>query len=363
MDQGLAAFAGPLLLLGILAWLWSRASSPSAAGAIAFGLVVCEMLFQWARLQREPGGWTWLGTALRSRAATSEYTGPQFYGLLMQHVPSPALGGALIGVVASFGVLVAYHFAALWTSDPARRLGAAFAYALMPGLVLALPSLEQLYPILTMLGLLLWHRAIDHPLAAIAAGLLAFVATLLAYQLALLAIPLAFYALCVLRARGWDFEVRRAIFIAAAIALATWLAANFSLAATTSFHPLDSFTAALHQRLARCPYGMSLLHNLLGLAIGGGILVVPLLAIHFARDDSRETVITFGCLVSLAMIVLAGLIRCEPARVWLFLQPLAIVPAGLTLARFKPAARGLVLGLSALLSIAIVCEPMFLRVP
>jgi hypothetical protein len=400
----LAVFAGPLLMLGLLAWLWLRSALLSAADAraLAYGLVACQLLLQWARLRAEPGGWAWLEAVVQSRTATSSFTDALrigdveaflrdsasrslepnsstyppgtvlFYWLLLKIAPTPGLaariGGALIAIVTSFGVVVAFHFASLWTSEPARRLGASFAYALMPALLVALPSFEQLYPIFTMLGLIVWHRAIDRPSAAIWLGLLAFVATMMAYQFALLAVPFGLYALCVLRSRGWDFEVRRAILLAAAIAFGAWLCAYCMLAVATGFHPIDRFIAALHPRsiaahLVPRPYGMSILYDLFDFALGGGILMLPLLAIHFARDDARETLITFACLVSLAMIDLTGIIRCEAARVWLFLQPLAIVPAGLALSRFKPAARGLVLGLSALILVAIVCKLSFLRVP
>jgi hypothetical protein len=399
----LAVFAGPLLMIGALGWLWSRTPPPSTsdARALAFGLFVCEVLLQWARVRAEPGTWTWLETLVQSREVTSYYTdalriddvgaflrdfswkrlehhssthppGPVlFYWLLLQLFEpgfAARAGGALIAILASSGVVVAYAFAGLWTSDPMRRLGACFAYALMPSLIVVLPSFDQIYPVFTMLGLLLWSKAFDKPVAAIALGLLAFVATNLAYQFALLTVPFGLYALAVLRSRGWDFEVRRAMLRAAAIALGVWLGANIVLSLLTPFHPFDSFVAA-SARQARYaaflqrPYGLSLVYDPFDFFLGGGILVIPLLAIHFARESARETVITFVCLLSILVIDLTGLIRCEAARVWLFLQPLAIVPAGLTLARFAPRPRGLILGLSALILVAVVCKLTFLRVP
>ncbi|HET6337301.1 MAG TPA: hypothetical protein VFG30_28955 [Polyangiales bacterium] len=399
----LAVFTGPLLMIGALAWLWSRTPPPSASDvrALAGGLFVCEVLLQWARLRAEPGGWAWLDELVQSRDVTSYYTdalriddvgnflrdfswkrlehhssthppGPVlFYWLLLQLFEpgfAARAGGALIGVLASTGVIVAYWFAGLWTPDPLRRLGACFAYALMPSLLVVLPSFDQIYPIFTMLGLLVWNKAFDKPAAAILLGLIAFVATNVAYQFVLLGVPFGLYALAVLRSRGWDFEVRRAMVRAAVIALGVWLGANIVLSLLTPFHPLDSFVAAIGRQaryaaFLQRPYGLSTLYDPFDFFLGGGILVLPLLVIHFAREDSRETVITFACLLSILIIDLTGLIRCEAARVWLFLQPLAIVPAGLTLSRFRPPARGLVLGLSALILVAIVCKLIFLRVP
>lgn len=399
----LAVFAGPLLMLGFLAWRWSRTPPPSAADArtLAFGLVVCQALLQWARLRAEPGDWAWLDELVQSHDVTSYYTdalrihdlgsflrdfswqrlehhssthppGPiLFYWALLQLLPpdlTARAGGALIGVIASFGVAVAYWFGSLWTDDPSRRLGACFAYALMPSLVVVLPSFDQLYPIFTMLGLIFWSQAFDRPQRAIALGLTAFVATNMAYQFVLLAVPFTLYALAVLRTRGWDVELRRSMLRAAAIAFGVWFGANVVLSFVTPFHPIDSFVAAIARqaRLAAFmgrPYWMSIGYDPFDFILGGGVLALPLLVIHFAREEPRETVITLAGLVSILIIDLTGLIRCEAARVWLFLQPLAIVPAGLTLARFNPAPRGVILGLSSLILIAIVCKLTFLRVP
>jgi hypothetical protein len=400
----LGVFAGPLLLLGCLAWQWSRTPPPSAAGArsLAFGLAACQALLQWARVRAEPGTWTWLDTLVQSHDVTSYYTdalriddlgsflrdfsgtlqlehhssthppGPiLFYWALLQLLPpdlAARAGGVLIGLLASFGVAVAYWFGSLWTDDPVRRLGACFAYALMPSLVATLPTFDQLYPIFTMLSLSLWSKTFDRPRLAIALGLTAFVATSMAYQFVLLAIPLALYALAVLRTRGWDIELRRSMLRSAAVAFAVWFGANVILSLVTPFHPLDSFVAAIarQSRLAAFmerPYWTSIAYDPWDFLLGGGVLALPLLVIHFAREVPRETVITLAGLVSILIIDLTGLIRCEAARVWLFLQPLAIVPAGLTLARFKPAERSVVLGASALILIAIVCKLIFLRVP
>jgi hypothetical protein len=52
-------------------------------------------------------------------------------------------------------------------------------------------------------------------------------------------------------------------------------------------------------------------------------------------------------------------LRCETARVWLFLQPLAVVPAGLELAQWDGHDRALVLGLMALILIVIRCKLRF----
>jgi hypothetical protein len=395
-----AVFAAPLLVLGLVASLWSRAQ-PSAADArvLVCGLVVCEVLLQWARVRAEPGGWAWLQAIVQSRHATSYYTdaariedvgaflrdfswkplehhssthppGPVLYYWVFVRLfgPEPAalIGGALIGVLASLGVAVAYAFAGLWTTEPARRLGACFMYALMPALAAVLPSFDQLYPMLTMCAMLAWRRALERPWAAVALGLLAFGMTTLAYQFLLLAIPFALYAMVELRARGWEPKLRIAIVRATAIAFGVWLAANVLVTFATPFNPAESFVAALgrqarYQAFMQRPYWTSLIYDPYDFFLGGGIIVIPLLVIHLAREARREVALTVAGLLSLLIVDLSGLIRCEAARVWLFLQPFAIVPAGLTLATFKPTGRALVLATASLTVLAIVSKLIFLR--
>jgi hypothetical protein len=396
----LAVFAAPLLVLGLVAWLWSRAQ-PSAADArvLVCGLVVCEILLQWARVRAEPGGWAWLQAIVQSRDATSYYTdaariddvgaflrdfswkrlehhssthppGPVLYYWVLVRLfgPEPAalIGGALIGVLASAGVAVAYVFAGLWTIDPARRLGGCFMYALMPALVAVLPSFDQVYPILTMFALLAWRRAFERTSAAVGLGLLAFLMTMLAYQFLLLAIPFAIYAFAELRERSWDPKLRIAIVRATAIAFGVWLGLNVFVAVVTPFNPFESFVAALgrqarYQAFMQRPYGTSLIYDPYDFFLGGGVMLIPLLVIHFARESRPRVVLTTAGLLSIAIVDVSGLIRCEAARVWLFLQPLVVVPAGLTLATFKPTGRALVLATASLTVVAIVCKLIFLR--
>jgi hypothetical protein len=350
-------------------------------------------------VRAEPGGWTWLTAIVQSRDATSYYTdaariealgaflrdfswkrlehhssthppGPVLYYWLLVRMFGPELGatigGALVGVLASSGVAVVYAFAALWTTDPARRLGACFMYALMPSLVAVLPSFDQVYPILTMFALILWLRSFERPRAAIGLGLLAFFMTSFAYQFLLLAIPFGVYAFAEWRERGWDPKLRSAIVRATAIAFGVWLGANVLTTVATPFNPFESFVAALgrqarYQAFMQRPYWTSLIYDPYDFFLGGGVVVIPLLVIHLLREARREVVLTVAGLASVLIIDVSGLIRCEAARVWLFLQPFAVVPAGLTLATFKPLGRGLVLATGATMVVAIVCKLIFLR--
>lgn len=397
-----ALFAPPLGLLGILAWVWSRSSPPTAAGARALtrALALCQLLLQWAHLRAEPGGWAWLVALVQSPEITSYYTdalkiddlgvflrdfaaqplehhtsthpvGPVIYYWAFVKLCGPEAGarwaGAVVAVISSAGVAVAYGFAALWTPDPFRRLGACFLYALMPALVAVQPSLDAVYPLFTMLALMFWHASWERPPAAVALGLCMFVATLMAYQTLLLALPLALYALGRLKLRGWDAELRRSMLRALGLAFGVWIAAYGLVYALTPYRPLESFAASLARQagyaaLLERPYWTSLIYDPYDFFLGAGFLTLPLVLRHAARED-REGLITAAGLVAILLIDLSGLIRCEAARVWLFLQPLAVVPAGLAFARFAPRARAAILSLQALILIAIICKLIFLYVP
>jgi hypothetical protein len=51
-----------------------------------------------------------------------------------------------------------------------------------------------------------------------------------------------------------------------------------------------------------------------------------------------------AALATLAIVDLSGLLRAETARVWLFLQPLAVIPAGAELSRWSPGWRAALIG-------------------
>jgi hypothetical protein len=93
--------------------------------------------------------------------------------------------------------------------------------------------------------------------------------------------------------------------------------------------------------------------------LAGGMITLPLVALKLAdrtgecEQRKHERILTMVGLVSILVIDFTGLIRCESARVWLFLQPLIVVPAGLQLARFGPRVRVLVLALEALIVLAL----------
>ncbi len=66
-------------------------------------------------------------------------------------------------------------------------------------------------------------------------------------------------------------------------------------------------------------------------------------------------------LVVVGIVDLSGLLRAETARVWLFLQPLLLLPAGLTLARLPAGGREGLIGLQWIILVVIKAKMQFIN--
>lgn len=401
-------FGVPLLAYGVLLWRWTRMPRPlEAAKVLPFvgGLVVCAALFQIAGTLTDPRGFALLEQIVLSPTATSYYTdaakitdvagwladfhrtklsfhssthppGPiLYYYLCIQLFGArwaPLIGSSLLGLLSCLGVALVYLLAGLWTADRYARLGSCFLYALLPALVLFFPEFDQVYPLISMLMLILWDRALlRSAIASVWLGLWIFFASFMAYNLSAMLIPMALYAFWVLQQARWTRAAVRATVQAGLGALFVAAAAHALLFEATSFSAISSLQRSLHLQaifsgvLAR-PYGACLVFDLYDFALGGGV-VLPLLALMYASaapaaGDAAPLALTRIALLTILIVDLTGLLRCETARVWLFLQPLTIVPAGLQLAKLPPRERALLLTLQALILIALKCTMTFIMV-
>jgi hypothetical protein len=287
-----------------------------------------------------------------------------YYGLIRAFGAENAawVGGLLIGVIASFGVAMVYVFAGLWTTAGSARVMPCFVFALSPALIGFLPELDQVYPIIALTMIVTWARALAGPRAGVWLGLALFIASLMAYNLVATGAFMAPYTLWWLHQRRWQRQDMLRVLLAAAVALATFVAAHLLLWAATSYHPIDSFRSSLSaqahfSRHNRRPYGSVIWTDPFDFFLGGGLITLPLLLLHLRRQPERA--LTWLALFAIVAVDLTGLLRCETARVWLFLQPLVVVPAGLELARWEPHTRALTLGLLALILIVVRCKLRF----
>lgn len=390
--RALELFAAPLLVYGYLAQRWGsqRAITQSEARRLLFGLVACSLLAMGAGLYMRPKALSFTVTFVQHPGATGYFTDAlkidrltdflRDYHALQRaphsvtHPPGPVLfwwlcirlagdtqgvllGTALLALGASLGSLPLYAFGKLWTEERWLRLAPCFLWVLLPGLIANLPELDQVYPILSMLSLLSFHRALQGSVrASIVLGLWLFAITFTAYNL--LTIGAAMLALVALRSRDW-----RRLGRPLGYALGTCLALNALLWLTTGYDPVKTFLHALEAQkgvsleLAR-PYAPALFWALYDFLLAAGMQVLPLLALHL-RERAPERRLTALFLLAILVIDVSGLLPCETARIWLFLQPLILVPAGLQLARFRAAERGWVLAMQALIVMVMRCKLEF----
>ena len=257
-------------------------------------------------------------------------------------------GGCAVGLVASLGVLAMYVFAGLWTDGRRTRLIASAFYALVPALTVFFPEMDQIYPIFSMLLILFWCKSLRSGRAisrdAIGFGAVLCVATFFAYNLLTIGAFLAYYGLYWLSRQKWAGKSLLKLLRNTGVAGAVFAGGYGALWLATGYDPIASFFNALsyqavYAALLNRSYAISALFDPYDFLLGAGILALPLVIFllyrtvknfDFAQDGTALTLIAVA---TIATIDLSGVLRGEASRVWLFLQPLLIVPAAIELSR------------------------------
>jgi hypothetical protein len=279
------------------------------------------------------------------------------------------VGAGVIAAWAALGVPVLFRFAALWTPDPKARLAACALYSMLPGLLLFFPCFDAVYPVFSMLLFLFWAEALGgKEWRAIAFGATLFLSTLLAYNLLAAGSLLLLHTLRVLRRSPKEPATWIRLARVAGLGLAAFCLLHVLLWVVTGYKPVHSFLHALstqgsHAEGLGRPYLACLGFDLYDFALGGGILPAVLLGFFLlgrpggASDAERSARVmaTVGILGILA-VDLTGLLRCETARVWLFLQPWVVLPAALELRDWAPVRREAVFCLQWVIIVVVKCN-------
>lgn len=101
--------------------------------------------------------------------------------------------------------------------------------------------------------------------------------------------------------------------------------------------------------------------------MGAGILALPLVIAYLYRvsrefDLTRQDIaLSILGLATILTVDLTGVLRGEAARVWLFLQPLLIVPAALELSRFRGRWRTALFAMQWLILVCLKAKMLFIR--
>ena len=328
-----------------LGFVQTIVASPSTTSYFADATEIQGSLIAWLReFHRTP---------LYLHSATHP-AGPILYYYFFYKLFGPAtgamLGGCCVGLLGSAGVFVVYRFAGLWTAEQKPRIVASALYALLPSLTVFFPEFDQVYPILSMLLLLQWVEALTKPERwlprALALGMLLALSAFFAYNLLSTGAFLVYSALYRLWMEGWRRPAWRTLVRSSSVALATCGGVYLALWFATGYNAPAAFRQALSNQsqtasLLKRPYAAFVLLDPYDFLLGAGMLALPLVVFHvrgvFRKFDVRQasSVFTLIGLGTILTIDISGLLRAETARVWLFLQPLLIVPAAIELSRVR----------------------------
>jgi hypothetical protein len=368
-----ALMLGPFLLIGGVLWRAEKNASSTFPWLALALLALSNYLLQVLGTLADPPGLQRVQAIVASMGATS-YFGDAMniqhplewlahfqdakLGLhSMTHPPGPILfyyaffklfgptdgamvGGCVVGLLGSAGVAVMYMFAGLWTSDRRIRLTASAFYALLPALTVLFPEFDQAYPILSMLLIFFWVTALRSApegwRQASYAGVVLFVATFFAYNLLSAGIFLLYFGLYWLWRQHWVRSAWATLLSTSAIFLGVCAALYAALFLGSGFRPVASFQHAMSNQalLEWRPYYPVALLDPYDFFLGAGILVVPILWFH-VRANRNDRGLTLIGLATILTISLSGVLRGETARVWLFLQPLLVVPVAMELSRYS----------------------------
>src|SRR5260370_1862065 len=263
----------------------------------------------------------------------------------------PRISGLAVGGLASLGVLITYMFAGLWTADRRTRILASGLYALLPAMTLFFPELNQVYPIFSMLLIISWCTSLESkrrfPWEAICLGLILSVAFFFSYSLATTGVFLGYYGLYWLWRQEWSRSSFLKLLRTSGVSGGECILIYSILRVLTGYRPIAAFRNALSWQafyqgiLHRSSNALYTLYDPYEFFLGAGMLVLPLIIFQLCRSsrnfDSTQKAfaLTLIGLATILTIDLSGVMRGEAARVWLFLQPLVIVPAALQLSRFR----------------------------
>lgn len=397
-----------LPLIPFLYGLWKieKPSHPSEITQILLILAASNFLFQLMSVASEPLSFEFVKIVVLSRRATSYFYDAlqiddlfsflaNFHRLDLRghssvHPPGPILfyylwirlfgadggayvGGFVVGLIASLGIPVLYIFSSLWTEEPKVRLMACALYSMAPGFVLFFPSFDQVYPVLSMLMIYFWESCLRRSRSfAVYLGLAAFAAAFFAYNLLAIGIFHLLSAIVFISGGLGVGERLRIVGSAALVAISTTLLCYGILFLLTGFDPVLSLARAygefrgMHEILIR-PYGFYVFYNFYEFFLGSGIIQVPLLitfvaeTIRTVRKGERSTTLAYIGFGTIVLIDLIGLLRSETTRLWLFLQPLILIPVGFQLVRLSPPARLIIFLLLWLNVVVIKSNMWFLR--
>jgi hypothetical protein len=282
------------------------------------------------------------------------------------------LGGIIVGVLATLSIPATFLFVRLITRNMRAALIAALYLSVSPCLLVFFPMFDQIYPIFSCAMLGLWILAMRDGRwwAAALFGCVLSVACFFSYALLVLGVWIVGYAVIQIRRDGrvaMILFIRQSIIALCAVGLlygTLWLA--------TGFDPFATFFAAVHNQrelLAHLilprRWPSTIPADFQDFFFGSAWVSLPLMIFWFMRrdrsrvdsDEARVRRLVVLGITQIVVVALTGLLPGESARVWMFMQPLALAPIALELSRWKPWQCGCALAIVAIVT-AIAAQNM-----
>jgi len=249
-------------------------------------------------------------------------------------------------LVASLIAPASFCLAKVVTRDAPAAFFAACWIAIIPAVILLAPSFDQWYPLLACGIIGTWIRTIETGRIpwAVGCGAVLSIAVFFSYSMLTLGALMALAAVAQL-ASGRSV---RSIAISCAIVIATVAAVYGGLSLFTGFNPLATFAQAWNnQREWEAQFAIPRVHpatipgDLQDFFLGSAwisALIILFWLLGLRQRDNRAILVLL-CLIQPLIVAATGLLQCETARVWSFMQPLVLIPVGIELARWTNRAR------------------------
>jgi hypothetical protein len=280
----------------------------------------------------------------------------------------PTQIGLAIAIAAALTIPATYAFIKHFTQNPDAAFCGSSFLALCPSILLFFPTMDQIFPLATVMLTLLWSQALKKNRLILSAAFgLAFAATLFfTYLPAVLIIFLL--GITLLQSRSNPNLKFSRLTTHASYAIASFAFFYFALWLTTGFNPIASFLSAWrteHDKMAHWYISFGLpprrwpatipwdLYSFdMGLAWVG---ILP--ALYYFLSPTPQYRLPLLCLSQFLLVALLGLFPGETIRLWIFMLPLLMIPTGLELSRWSPKPR-LAAYTALLLVTTIMCQSL-----
>ncbi len=264
-----------------------------------------------------------------------------------------------IAVLAALVVPATFHMVRALTQSREAAFCAAALTVLCPALALGLPGMDQLTPLFTCLLVSTWTFALRMDSRAAAIGFGATLSVALFFSPLILVVGFFLAGLTVFHvAPGAQRDARlKAVGRQVAIAMLTLAGIYLAAYVFTGYDAIAVFREILgskhdwdpnltRQELLGRPYWKALISDPWEFMLGTGWLI-GLLALFRLRDTLRARTGTWLveglALAQIAIMPQLGFVRGESARLWLFLVPFLVLPAGVELSHWTARRRALAL--------------------